>query len=186
MTAPLCVHLHPCCSTPLQVGISTNFNKFCGCENLWDPWNTTQTPEYEQLKNRFNTTAIADLYKKVRALLAAGAALVLAVGTRRRHRGPELQDGQLTCRQEERMAGRVHTPEGHSTVLVHVQLVPAEPLPTRLSHPLLLPQADFIGVSAYPVLTNPTTFKTDELEWPFWHFARESAYLGVDLKSLLM
>jgi hypothetical protein len=51
---------------PMQVGISTNFNKFCGCEALWDPWNATQTPEYERLKFQFNTTAIAELYRKVR------------------------------------------------------------------------------------------------------------------------
>jgi hypothetical protein len=51
---------------------------------------------------------------------------------------------------------------------------------------LLFSQADFIGVSAYPVLTDPLTFTTEELEWPFWHFARESAYLGVDLRALLV
>jgi hypothetical protein len=50
----------------LQVGVSTNFNKFCGCEDLWDPLNATQTSGYEKLKTKFNTSAIAALYKKVR------------------------------------------------------------------------------------------------------------------------
>ena len=53
--------------------MSTNFNKFCGCEDLWDPLNSTQTAGYNQLKTKFNTTAIGALYKKVRASALKGA-----------------------------------------------------------------------------------------------------------------